>query len=169
MVANLSAHKRGWDDQWHEFSDWAARGKGMYSRLLGLVDADTEVFGILMEALRLPSDTTEESSVRKAAVQGATRGAIEVPLSVLEVSLEAMEVVAAMAERGLESSVSDAGVGALMLRAAVRAAHLNVQINAGGLADEAERIAYSDRAAGLDLAAAESEAAILEIVSQRIG
>jgi glutamate formiminotransferase/formiminotetrahydrofolate cyclodeaminase len=168
MVANLSAHKRGWDDRWKEFSDWAVRGKELHTRLLALVDADTEAFGVLMEAYRMPSGTDEETAARDDAVQTATRGAIEVPIAVMEASVEAMEVVAVMAEEGLESSVSDAGVGALMIRAAVRGAHLNVQINVGGLTDESARSAYLDRAGELDGAAADREAAILEKVRRRI-
>jgi len=168
MVANLSAHKRGWDDRWGEFSDWAVRGKELHTRLLALVDADTEAFGVLMEAYRMPSGSDEEAEARDSAVQAGTRGAIDVPIAVMEASVEAMEVVAVMAEEGLESSVSDAGVGALMIRAAVRGAHLNVQINASGLADESEQAAYLDRAVGLAEAAADREAAILEKVQQRI-
>ncbi len=169
MVANLSAHKRGWDDRWEEFSDWAVRGKDLQTRLLALVDADTDAFGALMEAYRMPSGSGEEDAEREAAIQAATRGAIEIPLAVMEGSVEAMEVVAAMAGRGLESSVSDAGVGALMLRTAVRGAHLNVQINVAGIADESERTAYLDRAARLEDMAGEQEAAILAKVRERIG
>lgn len=168
MVANLSAHKRGWDDRWEKFSDWAVRGKELHTRLLALVDADTEAFGVLMEAYRMPSGTDEEAEARDSAVQAGTRGAIDVPIAVMEASVEALEVVAVMAEEGLESSVSDAGVGALMIRAAVRGAHLNVRINASGLTDESDRAAYLDQAAGLDDAASEREAAILEKVHQRI-
>ena len=168
MVANLSAHKRGWDDRWEKFSDWAVRGKELHTRLLALVDADTEAFGVLMEAYRMPSGTDEEAEARDSAVQAGTRGAIDVPIAVMEASVEALEVVAVMAEEGLESSVSDAGVGALMIRAAVRGAHLNVRINASGLTDESEQAAYLDQAAGLDDVASEREAAILEKVHQRI-
>ena len=168
MVANLSAHKRGWDDRWEEFSDWAVRGKDLQARLLALVDADTDSFGVLMEAYRMPSGSGAEAAEREAAVQAATRGAIDVPIAVMEASLEAMEVLAAMVEQGLESSVSDAGVGALMIRAAVRGARLNVQINAAGLTDESDRAAYLERAAELADATTERETAILEKVRQRI-
>ncbi|MEE8497403.1 MAG: glutamate formimidoyltransferase [Acidimicrobiia bacterium] len=168
MVANLSAHKRGWDDRWEGFSEWAVQGKDLHARLLVLVDADTDAFGVLMEAYRMPSGSDAEAAERDVAVQAATRGAIDVPIAVMEASLEAMDVVAAMVEQGLESSVSDAGVGALMIRAAVRGAHLNVQINAVDLTDESERAAYLERAAELEDAAAERETAILEMVRQRI-
>jgi glutamate formiminotransferase/formiminotetrahydrofolate cyclodeaminase len=168
MVANLSAHKRGWDDRWEEFSDWAVRGKALHQRLLGLVDEDTAAFDALMEAHRLPAGTEEEAAVRGEAIQAATRHAIDVPLAVMGAAMEAMEVLAAMAETGLESSVSDAGVGALMARAAVRGAGLNVAINVGGLAAEEEQAAYVERAAQIESEAAQAEAAILETVQSRV-
>jgi glutamate formiminotransferase/formiminotetrahydrofolate cyclodeaminase len=168
LVANLSAHKRGWDDRWEEFSDWAVRGKELGSRLLELVDADTAAFEALMAAHRLPQGTEAEATERAAAIQYGTRGAIEAPLAVMEASAEAMEVIEAMARLGLESSVSDAGVGGLMARAAVRGAHLNVRINATAISDEAERDAFLERAAGLAALADERETAILAVVDDRL-
>jgi glutamate formiminotransferase/formiminotetrahydrofolate cyclodeaminase len=165
MVANLSAHKRGWDDRWEGFSEWAVRGKDLHSRLLDLVDEDTAAFDRLVEAMRTARDDPSATE----AVEAATRGAIEVPIQVMEVSLEAMEVIGAMAAEGLASSVSDAGVGALLARAAVRGAHLNVKINALGLTDKKTRDHYLDRAAEIAVAASTREAEILEVVEKRMG
>jgi len=169
MVANLSAHKRGWDDRWEEFSGWAVRGAALSSRLLELVDADTSAFEDLMEAYRMPSGTDEEAAVRAEAVQAGTRGAIQVPVAVMEAALEAMDVIGAMAESGLASSASDAGVGALMARAAVRGAGLNVRTNAFDLSDERERDRYLERATELEAAAEAREAEIVETVHGRMG
>ncbi|MCJ7549033.1 MAG: glutamate formimidoyltransferase, partial [Anaerolineae bacterium] len=80
MVANGSAHKRGWDERWETFSDWAVRGRTFQEELLALVDADSRAFDELMAALRLSKATPEEKAERDAAIQAATRGAIEVPL-----------------------------------------------------------------------------------------
>jgi glutamate formiminotransferase/formiminotetrahydrofolate cyclodeaminase len=168
MVANLSAHKRGWDDRWEEFSDAAVRGKALHSRLLGLVDADTDAFDALMAAYRLPGDTDEDRAARSEAIQAAIRGAIETPLAVMEASVETMALAAEMAETGLESSVSDAGVAALMAGAAVRGAALNVEINVGGLDDGAARDAYLARSAGFEEAAAVRESAVLDAVRRRM-
>jgi len=166
MVANLSSHKRGWDDRWEEFSDWAERGKGLYVRLLALVDEDTEAFNGILTAHRLPSSTAEDSEVRAAAIETATRRAIEVPLAIMEAAVASFDVLSAMAEEGLMSSVSDAGVGALLARAAVRGAGLNVRINAAGL-DSADT--YLTRAAEVEEAASAAEAAVLATVARRIG
>ncbi|MEX0826131.1 MAG: glutamate formimidoyltransferase [Acidimicrobiia bacterium] len=165
MVANLSAHKRGWDDRWEEFSAWAVRGKALHQRLLALVDEDTAAFDALVEAMRTPRD----DPARVGAVEAATRGAIEVPLQVMAASLEAMEVIGAMAAEGLASSVSDAGVGALLVRAALRGAHLNVKINATGLTDQRTRDDYLARADEIAVAASTHEDEILEVVERRFG
>jgi glutamate formiminotransferase/formiminotetrahydrofolate cyclodeaminase len=168
MVANLSAHKRGWDDRWEEFSDWAERGKACQDELLTLVDADTDAFNDLMSAFGLPRATPEEEVARRSAIQAATLRAIEVPLRVMEVSLISMEVSAAMAEIGLEASVSDAGVGALCARAAVLGAGLNVEINASSLADQGAAAGYVRRAQDLRAQAVARETEILTLVAQRL-
>ena len=136
MVANLSAHKRGWDDRWDEFSDWAEKGKQIHDRLLKLVDEDTAAFNAIMDAFGLPKNTDEEKKNRSAAIQAATKHAIEVPFEVMESAYSSLEVLQAMATIGNPNSLSDAGVGALCARTAVYGAYLNVRINASGLADK---------------------------------
>jgi len=169
MVANLSAHKRGWDERWEEFSEQANRGKACHDRLLQLLDEDTRAFEGLMEALRLPGKSDAEKRARTEAVQAATRRAMEVPLEVMRVSLDSMAVARAMAETGLSASVSDAGVAALCARSAVKGALLNVRINAGGLADKKAAEAMLARGAELETQAEELEAEILAIVARKIG
>lgn len=136
MVANLSAHKRGWDDKWEYYSEWAEKGQAYKARLVALVDEDTHAFNRIMEAFGLPKGSDEEKAQRKAAIQEATKGAINVPLQVMEVCLASMEVMLEMAKTGLPASISDAGVGVLCARAGVRGAHLNVKINAADLEDK---------------------------------
>ncbi|MDD2305591.1 MAG: glutamate formimidoyltransferase [Prolixibacteraceae bacterium] len=136
MVANLSAHKRGWDDRWDEFSDWAEKGKQAHDRLLKLVDEDTAAFNAIMDAFGLPKNTDQEKKNRSAAIQSATKHAIEVPFEVMQTAYSSLEVIQAMATIGNPNSLSDAGVGALCARTAVYGAYLNVRINAGGLSDK---------------------------------
>jgi glutamate formiminotransferase/formiminotetrahydrofolate cyclodeaminase len=137
MVANLSSHKRGWDDRWEEFSDWAEKGKYFYEELLRMVDEDTNAFNRLMDAFGLPTTTGQEKEKRHAAIQDATRYAIEVPLRTMTLCYESMAVMKAMAETGNPNSVSDAGVGALAARSGVMGTWLNVRINAPGIEDRA--------------------------------
>ncbi len=169
MVANLSSHKRGWDDRWQEFSQVAERGQALKEELLTLVDEDTHAFNRIGTAFRLPKKTAQEKQARAAAVAEATRGAIDVPFQVMQRSLEAMEVAAAMAQTGMAASASDAGVGALCARAALRGAMLNVQINTAGFDDEAYVAEKLEAAKEMAEEAERREGEILGIVAGRMG
>lgn len=137
MVANLSSHKRGWDDRWEEFSRWAEEGQRIKDELLFLVDEDTRAFNRIMDAFGMPKKTAEEIEARKHAIEQASKYAIEIPFRVMKVALSSLDVIEAMAKIGNPNSVSDAGVGALCARSAVLGAYLNVQINAPGVDDKA--------------------------------
>lgn len=168
MVANLSAHKRGWDDRWEEFSDWAEKGKMAHDRLLKLVDEDTAAFNAIMDAFSLPKNNDQEKKQRAAAIQAATKHAIEVPFEVMKVAFQSLEVIGSMAEIGNPNSVSDAGVGALCARTAVYGAYLNVRINAGGLADKAFAEEILSKASVLLHETLVKETEILKIVESKI-
>jgi glutamate formiminotransferase / formiminotetrahydrofolate cyclodeaminase len=169
MVANLSSHKKGWDDRWEEFSNWAEKGQQYKDELLRLVDADTKAFNGIMNAMSLPKGTDEEKATRKKAMNDATKTAIEVPFKVMQASYNSMEVIKAMAEVGNPNSVSDAGVGALCARSAVMGAFMNVRINVGGYDDAlfVDEVLESGRE--IERKAIALEAQILEIVNSKIG
>ncbi len=133
MVANLSSHKKGWDERWKEFSDWAERGKKIQNELLNLVDEDTNAYKGIMDSFSLPKTTGEEKLARKNAIAEATRNATLVPLKVMETAIEGYELINAMVKKGNPNSVTDAGVGALALRGCITGAFLNVKINIRGL------------------------------------
>jgi glutamate formiminotransferase/formiminotetrahydrofolate cyclodeaminase len=137
MVANLSSHKRGWDDRWEFFSQWAEKGQKLKDELLWLVDEDTSAFNKIMAAMSLPKGSEEKKAARKQAMDEATRYAIEIPFKTVQRAFEVFELCEAMIENGNPNSVSDAGVGALCAKAAVTGAYLNVKINAAGLEDKA--------------------------------
>ncbi len=169
MVANLSSHKRGWDERWEEFSEWAEKGQHYKDRLLYLVDEDTRAFNLIMDAFGLPKKTDEDKAARKAAIEEASKYAIQVPYEVMETSLNSMEVMKAMANKGLKASVSDAGVGALCARTAVMGAYLNVKINAAGIDDKKYAGEMVKKGQQLVDKAIEEEKEILRIVSEKIG
>jgi glutamate formiminotransferase/formiminotetrahydrofolate cyclodeaminase len=169
MVANLSSHKRGWDERWKEFSDWAEKGQFFKDQLLRLVDEDTNAFNGIMNAFSLPKTTDAEKAARTAAIQDATRYATEVPFRVMEASLASMEVIRAMAEIGNPNSVSDAGVGALAARSAVMGAYLNVKINAAGLTDKTFAGDIIAKGKTIQEKAQQLETEILSVVNQKIG
>tara|TARA_B110000196_G_C21137462_1_gene661906 strand:- start:1989 stop:2606 length:618 start_codon:yes stop_codon:yes gene_type:complete len=129
MVANLSANKRGWDDKWELFSNWAEKGLEYQNHLLNLVDEDTKAFNNIMEAFKLPKENDSDNKKRNLAIQKATKYAITTPFTVMEIALESMEVIKKMAEIGNPNSITDACVAGLCARTAIRGAFLNVKIN----------------------------------------
>lgn len=168
MVANLSAHKRGWDARWEEFSDWAEKGKEYHDALLKCVDEDTAAFNKIMAAFGMPKSSEEEKAERKQTIQDATKNAIEVPLNVMQLAHDSLEVMQAMASIGNPNSVSDVGVGALCARTAVEGAFLNVKINAAGYDDKNYVNETLQKAEELVKSAKEKERTILEMVENKI-
>lgn len=168
MVANLSAHKAAYDDRWEEFSDMAEIGQRLMDELLHLVDEDTAAFNRIMAVFSMPKKTNEEKAARAAALEEATLYATQVPLKTMKKAYEVFDLVENMASDGNPASVTDAGVGALAARAAVRGAGLNVRVNAAGLKDRGAADALVSEAADLESLAEKRESAILAIVSSKI-
>ena len=164
MVANLSAHKKGWDKRWKEFSDWAEKGQKIKDELLYLVDEDTNAFNKIMEAFSLPKSSEQEVKFRSEAIQNATKYATEVPLKTMILAYSSFPIIKAMAEIGNPNSISDAGVGALCARSAVIGAYMNVRINAAELKDEAFKKEILAKAEKIKNDAIKEEEAILKIV-----
>lgn len=161
MVANLSAHKAGWDERWEEFSTYAERGQDIMERLLHLVDEDTDAFNAIKNAMGMPKGTDEEKAARAAAIEAATLYASQVPLRTAQTALEAFPLLEAMVDKGNPASVTDAAVGALAVSAGVRGAALNVRINAASLADRAAADMLAESADAAVAKATAAEAALL--------
>ncbi len=169
MVANLSSHKKGWDDRWKEFGDWAEKGEQYKSELLKLVDADTHAFNQIMNAFGLPKSSDQEKAIRSKAIQDATKHAIEIPFRVMQTAYQSMELIKAMAQNGNPNSVSDAGVGALCVRSAVMGAFMNVRINAAGFNDKDFVNEIIAKGKTIEENTNQLEAEILAIVNEKIG
>jgi len=168
MVANLSSHKRGWDDRWKEFSDWAEKGKAIQNNLLQMVDEDTRAFNRILEAFSLPKKSEEEKKLRDIAIQEATKNATLVPLKVMETAYPGFEMISEMVSKGNPNSISDAGVGALALRTCIKGAFLNVKINASGLNDKGFVINVIARGEVLESKAEAAEKGILKKINEKI-
>jgi len=168
MVANLSSHKAGWDDRWEEFSEWAEQGQKLKDELLYLVDEDTRSFNRIMEAFGLPRTTESEKAARTAAIQKATRYAMEVPFKTMEKAYESFRIIEAMVETGNPSSITDAGVGALCARTAVVGAFLNVKVNGSTLKDKVFLNDMMQKAQDLVEKATAAEERILAAVNKKI-
>ena len=169
MVANLSAHKKGWDERWEEFSNWAEKGQQYKNELVKLVDADTKAFNQIMDAFSMAKSTEEEKKARSKAIQQATKEAIQIPFAVMQNAYGSMEVIKAMAREGNPSSVSDAGVGALCARSAVIGAFMNVRINAAGYDDKDFVNDVIAKGKDIENKAIQTEKEILKIVNEKIG
>ncbi len=168
MVANLSSHKKGWDDRWAAFSDWAEKGQYYKDELLKLVDLDTVAFNRIMEGFSLPKSTEQEKATRDHAIQEATKYAIEVPFKVMQLSHDSLQVIKAMAETGNPNSVTDAGVAALCARTAVLGAFMNVKINASGYKDKAYTADIIKRGEELEKQTIALESEIIALVNLKI-
>jgi glutamate formiminotransferase/formiminotetrahydrofolate cyclodeaminase len=164
MVANLSSHKKGWDARWEEFSNYAEQGQTIMKEFLYLVDEDTNAYNKIMEGFGLPKTTDEEKAIRKAVIEKATIYAIEIPFRTMELAMKSFELAKKMAEIGNPNSVSDAGVGALCAKTAVKGGYMNVKINAKGLENNPAIKAILEKAEAMNKAADAIEQEIVNIV-----
>jgi len=168
MVANLSAHKRGWDDKWEYFSKWAEKGQKYKNTLLALVDEDTNAFNKIIDGFRMPKSSVAEKEARVIAIENATKYATEVPFKVMETAQQSMEVMVEMAKNGIQNSLSDAGVGVLCARTAVYGAYFNVRINAKDIKDKAFAEDITKRAKVIMDKAIATEQEIIEYINSKI-
>jgi glutamate formiminotransferase / formiminotetrahydrofolate cyclodeaminase len=168
MVANLSSHKRGWDDRWEEFSDWAVKGKEIQNSLLALVDEDTEAFNRVMEAYAHPGKSSEEKAFRNKAIQESMKMAALVPLRVMRKASEAFNLIRAMVETGNPNSVTDAGVGALAIGTCIKGAFINVKVNLLSVEDKEFASELKSEAEKIWKSAETEENEILQLVEDKI-
>jgi glutamate formiminotransferase/formiminotetrahydrofolate cyclodeaminase len=149
MVANLTHGKKEFEPVRHEMERIAMRAQELRLALLEAVERDTEAFNGVMAALRMPRRTVEETASRAEATRAATRGAAQVPLEVMRLGAEVLEIATVAVEKGSPGSMTDAGVAGLMARACVAGAHYNVLVNLGGLRDPDLARRMRDEAAGI--------------------
>ena len=168
MVANLSSHKKGWDDQWETFSVWAEQGQHLKDELLKLVDEDTNAFNNIMNAFSLPKNTDEEKAQRTLAIQEATKYATEIPLLTMKKGFACFPLIKEMVKIGNPNSVTDAAVGALCIRTAIYGAYLNVKINASGLKDKVLSAQFIDEANDILEKAKAEETEILRLTEEKM-
>ena len=168
MVANLSSHKRGWDERWKEFSDVAVQGQALLDELLKLIDEDTAAFNRIMDVFSMPKTTDQEKAARAEAMEQATLYAAEVPLRTMEAALKTLPLALEMARKGNPASASDAGVAALAAVAGIKGARLNVRINAAGLRDKGPALPLLQRADAIVAEAESLQEKVLDEVNNHI-
>lgn len=168
MVANLSSHKRGWDDKWEKFSTLAETGQKFIKKLEDLVDKDTEAFNAILDAFRIKASNDQEEKIKENEIQKATLNAINIPLAIMETSFQSMYIIENLVNIGNPNSVSDVGVAVLCARSAVIGGYLNVMINIKDYNNEKEKKDIIRKANQLKEKAIEKEAKILKNVVQII-
>lgn len=168
MVANLSAHKAGWDERWEYFSEWAEKGQAYKEKLMYLVDEDTRAFNKIIDAFRMPKATDNEKQLRVQAIEDATKYATEIPFQVMETAYQSMEVMQAMLKDGLQSSLSDAGVGILCAKTAVLGAYFNVRINAKDLKDKDFSKSILSKAKGVYTKTVQLEEEVISYLNEKM-
>lgn len=168
MVANLSAAKKGWENLREQLSEHAEKGQHLKDTLLRLIEEDARSFTAIMQAYQLPKNNEAEVKNRNKAIEKATLSAIETPLYVMQLSLQALELIHFVAEKGNPNSVSDAGVGALCARSAAYGAYLNVKINCKSLSQHEKAQYYLQQAESLLNKALAEEEKILKIVKEKM-
>ena len=142
MVAGMTKTKSGTPEETADLAAAAARIRPLRERLTALVDTDSEAYAAVAAAVKLPKDTDADKTARKAAIQAATRQATEVPLDTMRACRDAVRHAVIVARCGNRNAMSDVGVALELLVAGTKGAGLNVDINLGGLADQA----YVERA-----------------------
>ncbi|MHB8868631.1 MAG: cyclodeaminase/cyclohydrolase family protein [Thermoleophilia bacterium] len=137
MVASLTVGKAKYVDVQDDVKVLLGRSEAVREALQALVQKDTEVYGAVSEAMKLPRDTEEQKEARERLMQAALIEAAKVPLAIAEESLAVAELSLTAGEIGNVNAVSDAGVAVLLADAAAQSAALNVKINIGWINDEA--------------------------------
>lgn len=140
MVFNLTVGKKvykGYSEGEQKSVDYSLEQSDLEKdEFLNLMNRDTEEFLKLMAAFKLPKETDDEKKLRAEKIQEGYKSALEIPLEVAKKAYNIYEHVFTASKLGNKNAISDAGVAALMLQAAIESAILNVKINLSGIKDE---------------------------------
>lgn len=129
MVGNLTTGKKKYADVEEEICEIMKKLERLRDKLTRLVDEDAKAFEPLSKAYGMPKETEEQKKLKEQVMETALREACRVPLEIMEVSIEVMELLQVLEEKGSRLAVSDAGVGILFAKTSLEGASLNVFIN----------------------------------------
>lgn len=168
MVSNLTKGKQGYETVQDDITELLEKSENLRKELTDLIDKDTEAFNKVMSALKMPKETDEQKEKRKNALQIAFKHAAEVPLETAQKCAQVIEIACVIAQKGNKNSISDAAVSAVMSRAGVQAAILNVRINLGSIKDPTYVQQRSTQLDELWNHATEKSAEVLAIVEKTL-
>jgi len=136
MVCNLTIGKEKYVSVEDEIKDVLRGSEKLRFKLIKLIDKDTEAFNDVIKAFKMPKETEGQKEERKKAIQNGYKKAAMVPFETAKLCEEILDLAKTVAEKGNQSSITDAAVSALMSQAGVESAILNVKINLGSIKDE---------------------------------
>lgn len=136
MVAGLPKPKAATEEEQRQLAEAGARCTELAIQLETLIDEDSAAYDLVVGAFRLPKGTDDEKVARTAAIQRALTAATETPLQVMRLCARGLEALHTVDRLGNPNAASDVQVAFSMLRAGLRGAHQNVEINLGSLKDE---------------------------------
>jgi len=135
MLANLTIGKKGYEEVDDKMKEIALISNSAAELFLKVIDADTKAFDAFMDAMKMPKDTDEQKAARSAAMQGALKGAIYVPLQLAKDAATLIDTCEYAIKNGNKNAASDGAVALTMLRSGILAAIFNVRINLSGIKD----------------------------------
>lgn len=169
MVASLTVGKEKYADVQDDIKVLLGRSEAVREALQDLVQRDTEVYGAVSDAMKLPRDTEEQKEVRDRLMQAALIEAAKVPLAIAEQALAMAELSLTAGEIGNVNAVSDAGVAVLLADAAAQSAALNVKINIGWINDAAFNSASWDRVQQILAETGQLRGSVMALTYEKLG
>ena len=146
MVGSLTVGKKKYADVEDEIVELKKRSDELQARFLELIDEDGEAFIPLSKAYSLPKETDEEKAYKEQVLEECSKNACRVPLEIMELTCEAIDIIGEFARKGSRLAVSDAGCGAAICKGALQAASLNIFINTKSMKDQVFAEAANERA-----------------------
>jgi len=136
MVAGLPKTRSSSDEDRVALAAAASSLASIREQLIDAIDADAIAYDQVIGAYKRPKASDEQKTARTAAIQAALQGATDVPLRVMRLSAQALEIATTVAARGHPGASSDVGVAVALLRAGFEGGRLNVEANLSGIRDD---------------------------------
>ena len=168
MVCNLTIGKEKYIDVLDEIKETLKKSEKIRKNLIRLIDEDTKAFNDVMKAFKMPKESENQKEKRRKAIQEGYKNAAKVPFKTAEICEKIFEVAKIVAKKGNQNSITDSAVSAIMAKAGIESAILNVKINLGSIKDENFVKKISSELTKLQNAADKKTSEILKIVNSKI-
>ncbi|GJQ60827.1 MAG: methenyltetrahydrofolate cyclohydrolase [Candidatus Scalindua sp. AMX11] len=136
MVANLTIGRKGYEVVEEDMQVLAQETVRLRERLVSAIDNDSNAYGNVVSAMRLPKGTDEEKQQREKEIQNGLKQSAVIPMGVAEDAFRVMVLAGEVVVKGNRNTVSDGSVGVVMAKTAVLSALYNVKINLSSIKDK---------------------------------